>query len=126
MRIAYLDCFAGISGDMFLGALLDAGVEPQVLHDAVAALNLGASVQIERVDRSGISATKVTVLENGKPTEQHTHDSFQHQQETAHQHHPKTQHLHKLDHPHVHEETHTHSHPHEHDHHAHGRSLSVI
>jgi len=63
MRIAYLDCFAGISGDMFLGALLDAGVAPSVLHDAVASLDLGASLKIEKVDRSGISSTKVFVLD---------------------------------------------------------------
>jgi len=35
MRIAYLDCFSGISGDMFLGALVDAGVSPKLLEDAV-------------------------------------------------------------------------------------------
>ena len=63
MRIAYLDCFAGIAGDMFLGALIDAGVPPQVLHDATAALNIGATLRIEKVDRSGISSTKVHVLE---------------------------------------------------------------
>ena len=40
MRIAYLDCFAGISGDMFLAALLDSGLEPGVLHEAAAALNV--------------------------------------------------------------------------------------
>ena len=50
MRIAYLDCFAGISGDMFLGALLDAGLSPQVLHDTVASLNIGASLKIDKVD----------------------------------------------------------------------------
>jgi len=37
MRIAYLDCFSGISGDMFLGALIDAGVPVKVFEDVVAA-----------------------------------------------------------------------------------------
>ena len=63
MRIAYLDCFCGISGDMFLGALVDAGVSPQVLQDAVAALDIGAKLQISRVNRSGITATKVDVTD---------------------------------------------------------------
>jgi len=40
MRIAYLDCFSGISGDMFLGALIDAGVPPAVFEQAVSALNV--------------------------------------------------------------------------------------
>jgi uncharacterized protein (TIGR00299 family) protein len=124
MRIAYLDCFAGISGDMFLASLLDAGLEPQVLHQAAAALNLNATLRIEKVDRSGISATRVIVLENGQPAEaaHHSHDNSQQQHQPTHQHrhHPETQHLHKAGH------SHSHSHPHEnHDHH-HGRSLSAI
>ena len=53
MRIAYLDCFAGIAGDMFLGALIDAGVPASVLHEATAALNLNASLRMETVDRTG-------------------------------------------------------------------------
>lgn len=123
MRIAYLNCFAGISGDMFLGALLDAGVEERVLIDAVAALNLGASLQIERVDRSGISCTKVHVLEKGQLAEMaaKSHDHFHEQKpahERTHSHQPKTQHLHKAGH--------SHDHSHEHHHHEHGRSLGVI
>ncbi len=65
MRIAYLDCFSGISGDMFLGALVDAGVSAQLLEDTVAALNIGARLEVKRVARGGISATKVDVWERG-------------------------------------------------------------
>ena len=61
MRIAYLDCFSGISGDMFLGALVDAGVSPKLLEDAVAALDIGARLEISRVTRGGIAGTKVDV-----------------------------------------------------------------
>jgi pyridinium-3,5-bisthiocarboxylic acid mononucleotide nickel chelatase len=61
MRIAYLDCFSGISGDMFLGALVDAGVSARLLEETATALGIGARVEISRVDRSGITATKVDV-----------------------------------------------------------------
>ena len=123
MRIAYLDCFAGIAGDMFLGALLDAGVPPKILHDATAALNLGATLRIEKVDRSGISSTKVHVLDHhGAPAEA----SFPEQQEHAHQLQTQTQHQHKIGHTHTHE-PHTHEdqvHPEKE--HTHGRSLTQI
>ena len=66
MRIAYLDCFSGISGDMFLGALVDAGVSPKLLEDTVAALDIGARLEISRVVRGGISATKVDVYADGE------------------------------------------------------------
>ena len=49
---------------MFLGALVDAGVPGKLLEDTVAALNLGARIEIARVMRSGISATKVDVYVN--------------------------------------------------------------
>ncbi len=54
MRIAYLECFSGISGDMFLGALLDAGVPFELLQKTVAELNIGATLECSRVDRGGI------------------------------------------------------------------------
>lgn len=74
MRIAYLDCFSGISGDMFLGALVDAGVPASVLEETVARLNIGARMEISRVQRAGISATKVDVYSHGEkdlPREQY-------------------------------------------------------
>jgi len=66
MRIAYLDCFSGISGDMFLGALLDAGVPAKLFEDTVAALNVGARLEISRVSRGRITATKLEVYINGE------------------------------------------------------------
>lgn len=91
MRIAYLECFAGISGDMFLGALVDAGVDPQVLHGAVASLNIGATLGVEKVDRSGINASKVRVLVDGASAEAaanatHTHHHSHHE----HHHHGRS------------------------------------
>ena len=130
MRIAYLDCFAGIAGDMMLGALLDAGVPQHVLDNATAALNIGASLRVERVDRSGITATKVHVMENGHLAEDGpTHTGLPDQHTHQHSHAPKTQHLHKTGHAHHH-----HDHDHEPHHeasslahpHVHGRSLSQI
>ncbi|HYL97194.1 MAG TPA: nickel insertion protein, partial [Terriglobales bacterium] len=66
MRIAYLDCFSGISGDMFLGALLDAGVPAELLEKTVEALGVGARLEVSRVNRSGISAVKVDVYSHGE------------------------------------------------------------
>jgi uncharacterized protein (TIGR00299 family) protein len=66
MRIAYLDCFSGISGDMFLGALVDAGVRFDLLEKTVADLDIDAKLELSRVDRAGISATKVDVVVHGE------------------------------------------------------------
>jgi uncharacterized protein (TIGR00299 family) protein len=127
MRIAYLECFSGISGDMFLGALIDAGVPPRLLEETVAALNVGARLEISRVVRSGISATKVDVWVDGEkdmPREEYW--AKQEQQEHRHSH----------DHGHGHEHHHDHQHssesdgslvrtppPHSHSHH---RDLTEI
>jgi uncharacterized protein (TIGR00299 family) protein len=101
MRIAYLDCFSGISGDMFLGALIDAGVSPKVFEQTVEALTVGAHLEISRVNRSGISATKVDVVVNGEKDspratrkelaapQQHSHA---HQDSESHRHHHEHQH----------------------------------
>ncbi len=62
MTIAYFDCFSGISGDMTLGALVDAGVSIDTLRAELAKLNLpGYEITAEKVVRSGLAATKVNV-----------------------------------------------------------------
>jgi uncharacterized protein (TIGR00299 family) protein len=123
MRIAYLECFSGISGDMFLGALVDAGVSASLLEKTVAALNVGARLEISRVIRGGISATKVDVWVNGEkdlPREEYWERYAQAENEHAH--------FHEGENSHRHEESrasrplpHEHRHPDEH-----GRGLSEI
>ncbi len=98
MRIAYFDCFSGISGDMFLGALVDAGVPAALLEKTVASLTIGARLEVSRVVRSGISATKVDVLVSGEKDRP---------REAAPEH---QEHRHHHDHARVHERVHEHSH----------------
>ncbi len=63
MTIAYFDCFSGISGDMTLGALVDAGVPIDLLRSELAKLGLGGyELRSEKVRRSGLAATKVDVV----------------------------------------------------------------
>jgi hypothetical protein len=62
MRIAFLDCAAGVAGDMWVGALLDAGLPLAVLERAVRSLGLpGVSIRAERVRRGGLIGTRFVV-----------------------------------------------------------------
>ncbi len=62
MKIAYFDCFSGISGDMVLGALLDVGLKLEVLEEELKKLPLkNYRIETQRVQKEGISATKVNV-----------------------------------------------------------------
>ena len=114
MRIAYLECFSGISGDMFLGALIDAGVSPHLLQNTVAALGVGAKLEISQVVRSSISATKVDVWVDGEkdlPREQYWAKAEHASQSRAHS---DREHRHDShEHPH-----HEHAHPHTHEEHS--------
>jgi len=85
VRIAFLDTFSGISGDMTVGALLHAGVPLDAVRDAIARLKLdGVAISTERVERSGITATKFHVRVHGE----HPDDPTAHHRTGRHAHRP--------------------------------------
>ena len=62
MRVAYLDCFSGASGDMILGALIDAGLNARLLREELKKLHLSkVRLTVRKVLKGGISATRVVV-----------------------------------------------------------------
>ena len=90
-RILYFDCFSGISGDMLLGAMLDAGLP---LTDLTAAIGETVLANVDltatRVLRAGVSATKFDVREkeNGAPRTPRHNDGHEHE----HDHHERSTH----------------------------------
>jgi uncharacterized protein (TIGR00299 family) protein len=68
-RLAYADCFSGVSGDMFLGALLDAGMERDALLSSLAALQLEKfTLKCERQQRASITGTRVKISSENSST----------------------------------------------------------
>ncbi len=118
MKTLYLDCFAGISGDMTIGALLDLGLDFDYLKTELAKLGVsGYELSLTRVDRSGINAAKfdVEVAQTDSLRVAHTHEHHHHAHEHHHHHHshePSPQAASQTDS----------SHNHDHDH----RSLATI
>lgn len=73
MRIAYFDCFSGISGDMVLGAMLDAGVDIESVKRELMKLYLdGYEIRVSKVDRNGLAGTKVDIVVD---KEKHIHSA---------------------------------------------------
>ena len=102
MRILYFDCFNGASGDMVLGALLDAGLPLAALRDALGSLAIDDfEVTASKVLRAGVSATKFDLVERGTPAvieavpaAAHSHPHHAHLEHPAHLAHP-THHAHR-------------------------------
>jgi pyridinium-3,5-bisthiocarboxylic acid mononucleotide nickel chelatase len=78
-RTLYLDCFAGASGDMLVGAMLDSGLDFELLRSALLKLGVeGYELSLGRVDRSGISAAKFDVHLAGEPHSHEHHHNHEH------------------------------------------------
>ncbi len=71
MKICYFDAFSGISGDMTVGALVDAGAPWDALKEALHSLNLQAEFRLEKTKRHGIAASKFYV--DFTPEKKHRH-----------------------------------------------------
>ena len=104
----YLECYAGISGDMTVAALLDLGADQDVLNETLNSLSISGQFQtkISRVSKSGLDACDFDVV-----LERENHDHDMHYLH-GHDHH----HEHTHDHDHHHEHTHEHGHDHHHEH----------
>ena len=101
-RLLYFDCFSGISGDMVLGALIDAGLPIADLKRALGSLAMpGCEVSAARVLRAGVSATKFNVHDaSGHDHDEHGHHDAEHHHDHGghHEHH----HQHDQVQPHAH------------------------
>ncbi len=71
MRVAHFDCFSGISGDMTLGALIDAGVPAEAIQSGIASLGLPITMTVEKINKGGFAATWVRIA--APPEHKHRH-----------------------------------------------------
>lgn len=137
MKMLYYDCFAGISGDMNLGALIDLGVDKGYLIEELYKLSISQEfkIKIETKQKMGITGTKVDViLTNEVDVHDHSHHihnasadinhehAISKNEEICHNHDHKHTHTHNNEHNHTHDHKHTHAHNHTHQH----RNLTSI
>jgi len=153
MKTLYLDCFSGISGDMFIGALIDAGADPIYLREELSKLQIEAEYELKwgKIVKNGITCTKFDVLlqsesnisshgeksallhehsHTDKHEHAHTHD-HSHEHSHTHDHHAHTHEHHSHDHEHSHSDdhhdhSHEHSHTHTHHHHDHRSYKDIV
>jgi pyridinium-3,5-bisthiocarboxylic acid mononucleotide nickel chelatase len=123
MKTLYFDCFSGISGDMVIGALIDAGADPNILVGELSKLKIESEYELKwkKIIKNGISSTKFDVLLMNNQVSDHEHSQEnEHLSEHVHDHchvehyHDEYGHCHELHH---HEHEHEHNHNYEHHHH---------
>ena len=130
MKQLYLECYAGISGDMTVAALLDLGADEQVLNRAIKSLPLeGFQVKISRVKKAGVDACDFDVVLD-KEYDNHDHDmDYLHGESHEHEHNHEHEHKgHSHEHHHhagQHSGENSHNHEHTHFHHTH-RGLQEV
>ena len=146
MKSLYLECNAGISGDMLVAALLDLGADKEALDKALQSIPAkGFEYKISRVSKAGVDCCDFDVIldeehanhdhdmaflhGNGDAvvhSHEHHHD---HEHEHEHEHHHDHDHEHEHEHEHHHDHDHEHEHshvPHEHHHHHEHRGLQEV
>jgi uncharacterized protein (DUF111 family) len=145
VKVLFLDCFSGISGDMTVGALVDLGVKPSTLEWELSKLDIGEfHMHFERQKRQNVEGVKFGIHEGATHThdqdEPHEHEHHHHDEGDEHHHEHEHEHAHGHHHDeheeeeHAHEHEHPHGHAHDHDHgaevhahhHEHGRSHRQI
>src|SRR5436305_6594237 len=128
MKTIYLDIFSGISGDMFIGAMLDLGADFKQLQREPGKLKLeGYHLHAARKQKANIEGVKFDVhLEHDRGHE-HSREQGHHSHSHSHEH-AHAGHKHEHEHQHHQHGAHGHEHEHEHDEHAHddSRNFSEI
>lgn len=117
----YLECYSGISGDMFVASLLDLGADLEVLEKSLKSLESikdKFEIKTSRVVKSGLDALDFSVVLD---VDNHDHDmEYLHSNDYKHDH---EHHDHEHSHEHNHDHNHCHEHNHDHNHgHSHGHS----
>jgi pyridinium-3,5-bisthiocarboxylic acid mononucleotide nickel chelatase len=129
MGTLYLDCVSGISGDMLLAALIDAGADIDYIKHALKHLPIDPfDISIKTVDKCGVSSKKLIIDLHGSVShDHHHHDEHEHEQDHDHgHHHHEHGHGHGHEHDHDHDHDHHHHHDHNHDHNHHHRKAADI
>ncbi|MBP2079042.1 LarC family nickel insertion protein [Oceanobacillus polygoni] len=123
MKILYFDCFSGVSGDMTISSLVDAGGDPIHLESELKKLGMEDEYQLKwnKIVKNGITSTKFdVVLLNDE--EHHHHHDHAHNEE----HHDHHDHAHNNEHHHHHDHAHNHGHHHDHSHRSYKDIVKLI